>query len=208
MRHKPPAEIRLSRRHLILGAGATALALKSGVARAATGAAGPPRALVERARAALFSSTGTGLQRDMIGLVDFSAPSSAPRFHLLDPLSGRSRALLVAHGRGSDPAHSGWLQRFSNLPGSNASSAGAYRTGDVYVGKHGRSRRLIGLEAENNNAQSRAIVVHAASYVSDDLARNTGKIGRSEGCFAVAPDTIEHVLERLGSNRLLFAGKA
>jgi len=191
-----------------MGAGAAALAFKSGAARAAAGAAGPPHTLVERARAALLSSTGTGLQRDVIGLVDFSAPSSAPRFYLLDPLSGKSRALLVAHGRGSDPAHSGWVQRFSNLPGSNASSAGAYRTGEIYVGKHGRSRRLIGLDPENNNAQSRAIVVHAAGYVSADQARKTGKIGRSEGCFAVTQDSIEQVLERLGSNRLLFAGKA
>ncbi len=43
-------------------------------------------------------------------------------------------AYLVAHGKGSDPEHSGWLQRFSNIPDSEASSDGVFRTGDIYEG--------------------------------------------------------------------------
>ena len=59
--------------------------------------------------------------------------------------SGRASSHLVSHGRGSDPDHSGWVERFSNDFGSNASSPGGYLTADYYSGKHGRSQRLIGL---------------------------------------------------------------
>src|SRR3546814_12763813 len=67
--------------------------------------------------------------RDYIGIADFSLPSWKPRFHIVNLEDGQSRSFLVAHGRGSDPAHQGWLQRFSNLPGSSATSSGAYLTG-------------------------------------------------------------------------------
>jgi hypothetical protein len=166
-----------------------------------------PQELVSRARAAFATHTGRVPHGDRIAVVDFSRPSSDPRLFLVDLASGRATAHLVAHGRGSDPAHTGWVERFSNAPGSFASSAGAYVTGDEYDGKHGRSMHLLGLDAMNSNAQSRAIVIHAASYVSDDLARETGKIGRSEGCFAVARDDLDAVLRLLGPGRLLFADK-
>src|SRR3546814_6791596 len=52
--------------------------------------------------------------RDYIGIADFSLPSWKPRFHIVNVEDGQSRSFLVAHGRGSDPAHQGWLQRFSN----------------------------------------------------------------------------------------------
>lgn len=144
---------------------------------------------------------------DRMAVVDFSAPSRMPRFHIIDLVNGRRRALLVAHGRGSDPDHSGWLERFSNAPGSKASSAGAYLTGDLYIGKHGRSRRLVGLDDGNSNAEARAIVIHAASYVTPALADNAGKLGRSEGCLAVAQDNLEEILATLGPGRLIYVDK-
>jgi len=116
--------------------------------------------------------------RDVIGIADFSLPSSAPRFHLLTLADGRVKSHLVAHGRGSDPAHTGWLERFSNAPHSYATSAGAFRTQETYLGEHGQSLRLEGLEASNSNAASRAIVVHGAWYVSDDIAKGRGVLGR------------------------------
>jgi len=114
---------------------------------------------------------------------------------------------LVAHGRGSDPANSGWVERLSNNPGSNASCEGAFLTGVEYYGEHGRSRRLIGLDPDNSMAESRAIVIHAADYVSRDMAVNQGRVGRSQGCFAVSKAEIDDVLELLGPGRLLFAVK-
>jgi hypothetical protein len=145
--------------------------------------------------------------RDVLAIADFSLPSRAPRFHLIDVAGGRVRSQLVAHGRGSDPEHTGWLQRFSNTPSSNATSAGAYRTDGLYVGAHGRSVRLTGLDASNDNALARAIVVHAAWYVSPAMAQIHGVLGRSEGCFALADAGLPEVLDRIGSGCLIYADK-
>lgn len=166
-----------------------------------------PAPLLRQAREALDRHRDRIAFEDKIAIADFSRPSLEARFFIVDLQSGRASAHLVAHGRGSDPAHTGWVERFSNAPGSYASSAGAYVTGDVYEGKHGRSRRLIGLDPMNSNAESRAIVIHAASYVSEQLARETGRIGRSEGCFAVASQSLDEVLAQLGPGRLLYADK-
>jgi len=169
---------------------------------------GEAPALLPQAMAALNSHAGAIAHRDLIGIVNFAAHSRLPRLQLVDPEGGRILAsLLVAHGNGSDPDNSGWPQRFSNRPGSNASSRGAFVTGQTYVGKHGRSRKLIGLDPENNLAEPRAIVIHGASYVSQAMASEQGRVGRSQGCFAVAQSDIAQLLERLGQGRMLYAWK-
>ena len=80
-------------------------------------------------------------------------------------------------------------------------------TGETYWGKHGLSRRLHGLDPENSLAAERGIVVHAASYVDAAMALGQGRIGRSQGCFAVSTSDIGLLLSQLGSGRLLFAWK-
>jgi hypothetical protein len=144
---------------------------------------------------------------DRIGIVDYAAHSRDPRFFIVDRESGRSEAFLVAHGRGSDRAHTGYLQSFSNRPGSLASSAGTYATAQRYNGTHGTSRRLQGLDPENSNAEARAIVIHPAWYVGDNIVRQQGRLGRSEGCFAFAPGDISTILDRLGAGRMIYANK-
>ncbi len=199
----------ITRRKFFIG-GAVAAFLPSALAHAAMvaggTAAGNRAVLMRKARMALERHGDAIAVRDRIGLVDFSLPSRQPRFHIVNLESGTAETLLVAHGKGSDPLHSGWVESFSNIPGSEASSAGAYLTGDLYVGKHGRSRRLIGLDPGNSNAEARAIVVHGAWYVSPQMA-DRGKIGRSQGCLAVDETQIEQVLDRLGPGRLIYADK-
>ncbi len=145
--------------------------------------------------------------RDIVGLADFSLPSSEPRFFIVDMLTGAVNRFYVTHGRGSDPEHDGWLKGFSNNYGSNATSRGAYLTRNYYEGKHGLSMRLSGLDDSNNNAESRAIVVHGADYANPDLIRTTGKLGRSEGCFAFPRDRLVEVISRLGPGRMIFADR-
>jgi hypothetical protein len=164
-------------------------------------------ALRARALQALERHRDSIPHRDFMGVVDFSLPSRAPRFHVIDLADGTAASHLVAHGRGSDPSRTGWLQRFSNEPRSEATSAGAYRTGGVYVGVHGRSMRLDGLDPSNDNAASRAIVVHGAWYVSAAMIAHFGMLGRSEGCLAVASSSLSEVLEKLGPGRLIYADK-
>ncbi|RED16652.1 L,D-transpeptidase-like protein [Parasphingopyxis lamellibrachiae] len=163
--------------------------------------------LVMRARAALERHQDAIVHRDVIGIADFNVPSRLPRFSIVDLASGRTEQLLVAHGRGSDPSHSGWLQSFSNVPGSNATSSGAYLTGQAYSGIHGASRRLAGLDPQNSNAEARAIVIHSAWYANPNVVQEQGKLGRSEGCFAFSQADIAQVLERLGPGRLIYADK-
>jgi hypothetical protein len=166
----------------------------------------PP--LVAEALAALDAHAGRIVHRDRIGVADFSVHSSEPRFHLVDVASGRiERSWLVAHGSGSDPAHSGMLQQFSNRPGSNATSRGAYLTAHCYHGKYGRSQRLIGLDPDNDMALDRAIVVHGAPYVDPSLIAAQGRIGRSQGCFAFELAEVATVMDLLGEGRMIYASK-
>jgi hypothetical protein len=162
--------------------------------------------LVTRALAALSRHEARIWSRDVVAIADFSLPSSAPRLHLVDLLAGSVTSLLVAHGKGSDPDHSGMLQAFSNVEGSAATSEGAYLTGEAYSGDHGRSRRLIGLDPTNDAAEPHAIVIHSAWYVGQDILAAQGVLGRSDGCFAVSPADIAMLLARLGQGRLLYAG--
>ncbi|WP_408988194.1 murein L,D-transpeptidase catalytic domain family protein [Sphingomonas sp. SUN039] len=163
--------------------------------------------LLARARAALDRHHSQFDLRDRVALADFSIASRDMRFHIVDLISGQSWSYLVAHGKGSDPEHTGYLQRFSNDMGSLATSAGTYKTGDIYFGVHGRAMRLIGLEPTNDLADPRAIVIHGAPYATEDHVAKWGKLGRSEGCFAVAPHMLEAVLGLLGPGRMLFADK-
>ena len=164
--------------------------------------------LLRRALDALDRHHDSISYRDVIGVADFSLPSSAPRFHLVNLADGSVRSHLVAHGRGSDPSHTGWLERFSNEPRSNATSDGAYRTSSFYEGSHGHSMRLEGLEPSNSNALSRAIVVHGAWYVNEEMIGRSGMLGRSQGCFAVADSSLPEIMARLGPGHLIYAGKA
>ncbi len=173
----------------------------------ATRFTGGHSSLLDRAKAALDQHKSAIPLRDRVAIADFSMASRELRFHIVDLISGKSNSYLVAHGKGSDPEHSGWLQRFSNDVGSLATSDGAYLTGQIYEGIHGQSMRLVGLDPVNSNADPRAIVVHGADYVSEDHIATWGKVGRSEGCFAVARHMIPQVLGMLGPNRMLYADK-
>jgi hypothetical protein len=161
--------------------------------------------LLARAKAALEShKIGP---RDTIGVVDFSQPSSDPRFHLVDLYSGKVDSHRVAHGRGSDPDHSGFVERFSNEFRSHATSNGTYVTSDYYDGKYGLSMRVRGLDWSNYNAEPRAIVIHNAWYAEPDMIPLHGKLGRSEGCFAMSRKSQNEVMRRLAGGRMIYADK-
>lgn len=169
--------------------------------------AGPSPLLLNRAKSALDLHKSRVRNRDLLAIADFSKPSRDPRFYLVNLQSGRSTTFLVAHGKGSDPAHSGWVKSFSNAPGSEATSSGSYIVGEGYVGEHGPSRRLAGLDAQNDQAEARAIVIHPAWYVSQAMIAEQGKIGRSQGCFAFSENDIGQILQRLAPGTLLYADK-
>jgi hypothetical protein len=159
------------------------------------------------AREQLARHAGNIALTDRVGVVDFGLPSRAPRFAVVDMVRGKVDHFPVTHGRGSDPQHDGWLKNFSNRPGSLATSRGAYRTADYYWGQHGSSMRLRGLEADNSNAENRAIVIHGAWYAEPTLIAQQGKLGRSEGCFVFGGDLLPEILYKLGPGRLIVADR-
>jgi hypothetical protein len=169
------------------------------------GPAGIDPQLFAKAKAALAShSVGP---RDVIGIADFSKPSSEPRFHVVDLVNGSVESHLVAHGRGSDPSHSGYLERFSNAFGSYATSNGTYVTDEYYDGKYGLSMKVRGLDWSNYNAEPRAIVIHNAWYAEPEMIQAHGMLGRSEGCFAMPKASQYAVMRRLAGGRMIYADK-
>ena len=137
-------------------------------------------------------------------VIDFSRPSTEKRMWVYDL---HSRALLfhelVAHGRGSG---NNMATAFSNVPESNQSSLGLFRTAEAYIGKHGLSLRLDGLERGiNDRARERAIVIHGADYVNGATAQAQGRLGRSLGCPAVRPEVAAALINAVKGGGLLFA---
>jgi hypothetical protein len=133
-------------------------------------------------------------QPQKIAIIDYSLPSTQKRFWLFDLEAGRLLLEdLVAHGKNSGEK---MAESFSNGVGSLQSSLGLFQIGDRYIGKHGNSMRLIGLEpGVNDLALERAIVIHGADYVSEDFIRSHNRLGRSFGCPALAPESANKVIE-------------
>ena len=163
--------------------------------------------LVAAARASFDKHRSQIRHPDVVGIVDFSKVSAEPRYYLLDTNSGRITEHHVSHGRGSDPAHSGWAQHFSNRHGSNASSEGGYVTSETYHGKYGLSMRVRGLDWSNSNAHARAIVIHPAWYAEPAHLATHGLLGRSEGCFAMSRSSLSETLNRLSPGHFLYAAR-
>ena len=144
-------------------------------------------------------------KKDIVGIADFGLHSSKRRFHFVDLVNERVESYHVSHGTGSDSEHDGWLKRYSNIEGSEATSRGAYMTRSWYTGRYGTSIRLDGLDPTNDMALPRAIVMHQAEYARPEHIDRWGRLGRSNGCFALGPDQFDAVLLKLSGGRLLYA---
>ncbi len=143
------------------------------------------------------------VNRNLLTIIDYSCPSVIKRLYVIDvPKKEIIYQSYVAHGRNSGLNHA---TSFSNRLQSHQSSLGFYITGSTYYGKHGYSLRLKGLEKEiNDNAWKRAIVMHAASYVSEDFIQRNGRLGRSHGCPAVPVENHQYLIDLIKNNTCLF----
>lgn len=139
-----------------------------------------------------------------LSVIDYSLPSTRPRLWVFDLAQPRLiYQELVAHGRNTGE---NMASRFSNINGSFMSSLGAFETQEAYVGANGYSLRLRGLEPGFNDlARERAIVIHGAPYVSEDLVRRQGRLGRSLGCPAVRPEIAQALIDRIRGGSFVFA---
>ena len=151
-----------------------------------------------------LQASGATVRKDVLAVIDYTKPSTERRFWVFDLVHERVLFQeLTAHGANSGER---MAVRFSNAPNSLMSTIGALLTGDTYVGKHGLSLRLQGLEQGiNDNCRSRDIVIHGAAYVSEQVARAKGRIGRSWGCPAVRPEISRSLIETLRGGALVLA---
>lgn len=201
--------IGVSRRTVLAGVAATAAAavFPPRVAAATYYPNDQHRRVLELAKEQVERHSAALWRTDIVAIADFAMPSSLPRFHFANLERGEVRSFLVAHGRGSDPEHDGFLKTFSNEVGSLATSRGAYVTYEWYKGKYGTSIRLGGLSPENSNVLDRAIVLHPAKYANPDMLDRFGRLGRSDGCFAMSEADFNEALWQLSGGRLIYADR-
>lgn len=141
-------------------------------------------------------------EHSLLTVIDMSVSANKNRFFLIDLEKKKViHKSIVAHGRNSGGEYAKY---FSNEEGSFKSSIGFYRTAETYHGKHGLSLRLDGLEYTNSNARKRAIVVHAADYVSSVFIKNNGRLGRSLGCPSLPKENYSEVIHKIKNGSLLF----
>ena len=140
--------------------------------------------------------------KQLLTVIDFSKSSNENRLFVIDIKTKKIVfKSLVAHGRNSGYE---FATKFSNKTSSYQSSLGFYKTAETYIGKHGFSLRLDGLEYSNSNARSRAIVIHGADYVSEDFIRKNGKLGRSLGCPSLPKKNYSEIINTIKNGTCLF----
>ncbi len=162
---------------------------------------------------AYYCAYGRSFGPAVIVVVDFAKHSSEPRLYRVDLRTGDGldSPIRVAHGIGSDPDNDGYADMFSNVQDSLASSLGAARGGERYVGQNGLSLRLDGLEPSNSQMRARDIVVHSYQperrrYFNAEYIAARGRPGFSEGCFVVEPDRREWILDTLENGGFIYSG--
>lgn len=126
-------------------------------------------------------------------LIDMSIPSWEKRYFLLD-LNKNSVLIsgMCAHGEGSEFKVDEVV--FSNVPQSHCTSKGRYKIGEKYDGRYGTSYRLHGLDATNDKAFERFIVLHGHDCVTDIEGEPTCL---SLGCPMVSRDVLNATAEIL-----------
>ena len=143
------------------------------------------------------------IKGEKLVIIDFSLPSTQKRLWVIDfATNSIIYHTLVSHGKGTGNINA---YSFSNEMHSNKSSLGFYLTGETYIGKHGISLKLDGLEfGLNDKARERAVVIHGAEYVSRKLANKQGYLGRSQGCPAVATAIAPKLIQTIKNKSVLF----
>jgi len=159
--------------------------------------------------AAALERTRCGIDRGQLdgphhlAVVDFDLPSTARRLWLFDLQQGELVLnTWVTHGSGTGED---LALTFSNVRNSHQSSPGLFRGAETYIGKHGLSLRLDGLDPGiNDRARERDIVIHGADYARESHIAQFGRLGRSQGCPAVSPELAPVLIERLAEGGAVF----
>jgi len=136
-------------------------------------------------------------EQEYLTICDFTQSSREKRLYIIDiPNNTVVENTYVAHGHNSGGL---FARRFSNKLKSKQSSLGFYITGNTYMGEHGLSLRLEGMEPGfNDKAYKRAIVMHGANYIGN------GSTGRSYGCPAIPKQESKRIINTIKNGTVLF----
>lgn len=164
---------------------------------------GVPTYGIEQVFAFFEASSDKLNRRDYAAIINFTQKSTEPRFYILNLKTGEVDKIHVAHGINSGILYP---RVFSNIPNSFQTSLGFYKTGDRFWGTiNGPSVKLYGLQKSNSNAYPRDIFMHGADYVSAAFIAVNGRLGWSQGCFAIGPENVPSVYKKLENGALIFA---
>jgi hypothetical protein len=177
--------------------------IDTAIARVSKEHADIPAEALQEAMAYYLGHPNDVTNKNYVTIIDFDQPSINYRMYVIDINSGAVDSYLVAHGVNSGDLYA---EYFSNTVNSDMSSLGMYLTGESYIGDNGLSMRLLGQDTTNSNAYIRDIVLHGASYVSQEFIQQTGRLGRSDGCPAVEVQYSADLVNKLqnGSVYLIY----
>jgi hypothetical protein len=149
-------------------------------------------------------SKGLVIRDSLVTIIDFTMPSSEERFFVINLRTNKVIfRTLVAHGRNSGELYA---TRFSNRAQSHQSALGFYITGAPYMGGQGYSMLLTGVDTGyNDQARTRSIVVHGASYATPRYVKQYGRLGRSFGCPALPPYMNNKIIDCIRDGSVLFS---
>lgn len=134
---------------------------------------------------------------------DFSQSSKQKRLYIIDVVNNKLIThTYVAHGKNSGGEYA---TSFSNQPESLQSSLGFYITSNTYIGEHGLSLRINGVDpGYNDKALERSIVIHGAAYVDGARVKAGMYMGRSWGCPAVPEKESTNIITTIKNGTCLF----
>lgn len=153
-----------------------------------------------------------------IAVVDFSLPADRPRWFFVDMKTGGVSSKFVSHGHakhlcrrgGCGPNHQAGFSlqtpAVSAAANTDATSVGLYKVLGLRPegGKFpGPTVALAGLDASNESALRRGIIIHQNPRYFDPKRR---LFGRSQGCFVFGPDDLPEVVRALDPGSFIYAG--
>lgn len=115
-----------------------------------------------KATALLPYLRANGYNTTMCFVINMKVPSGKKRFFIYNYAQQKIVSSgLVTHGSGRNKQAFG----FSNVNGSLCTAKGRYKIGASYQGTFGLAYKLYGLDATNNNAFARFVVLHSHACV-------------------------------------------
>jgi L,D-transpeptidase catalytic domain len=152
----------------------------------------------ERATALKVYLKTNGYNEEYCFIINMAIPSGKKRFFVYNLKSDSiEHSGLVAHGSGSETKKRDFV--FKNDVGSLASAKGKYKIGNSYNGTFGLAYKLHGLDATNNKAFERFIVLHSHDCIPDKEITPL-PICVSWGCPTVSPSFLKILQKKIDAS--------